>query len=193
MKSNAFVGIAAALLVAGCSKPETKYEDPSRNVMLQNKFSMNDMEKCADDAVQQLIQNGNLEGEDRPMVFLATIQNDTSEHIDTQTIADVIQQKLLASKRFRFTAGGQGQQLIKEQIDWQASAVPPEKAVKAGKQLGAKYVMYGRISDDVQKNGDTISRDYAFNLRAANIETGEVLVNYPARIRKVTTNASIGW
>ena len=48
----------------------------------------------------------------------------------------------------------------------------PEKAIKAGKQLGAQYVMYGRLSDDVQKNGDTVSRDYLFTLRAANIETG---------------------
>ena len=69
MNTNVCLGIAVCLLAAGCSKPETKYEDPSRIITLQNKFSMNDMEKCADDAVQKLIRAGNIEGNAKPMVF----------------------------------------------------------------------------------------------------------------------------
>jgi uncharacterized protein (TIGR02722 family) len=193
MNTNVWLGVAAAALASGCSKPETKYEDPNRMITLQNKLSMNDLSTFAGECVQQLISRGTLEGKELPMVFLAGIQNDTAEHIDTQTIADIIQNKLLNSGKFRFKAGGQGQQYITDEINWQSTSALPSEAVKAGKQKGAKFIMYGRLAGDVQKNGDTVARDYLFTLRAADIETGEVLVNNQKEIRKVTSNASVGW
>ncbi|MBL8695514.1 MAG: penicillin-binding protein activator LpoB [Planctomycetes bacterium] len=176
----------------GCSSPSTSYEDPNRPVLLENRFSINDLDKVAAESVRSLIGKG-LEGTNRPMVFLAGIQNDTSEHIDTQAIADAIQSTLLESGQFRFTAGGQGQKSIQEQIDFQATAALPETAVKAGRQIGARYVLYGRLASFVQKGEDAKSVDYQFILRGANIETGEVLLAPITRIRKVTTNAAVGW
>lgn len=193
MIRNLGIACAAGLLAAACSGPTTTYEDEQRPITIENKFSVNDVSKFADDCVQKLLQRADLEGAARPMVFLAGIQNDTSEHIDTQAISDVIQQKLLDSERFRFTAGAQGQKYIQEQIDWQSSAAIPGTAVQAGRQLGAKYVMYGRLAEFTQRNDDKYARDYQFTLRVANVETAEVLVNSTSRIRKVTTNAAIGW
>lgn len=187
MTRQRLTAVILAFAWAGCSGPTTSYEDEKRPVTIENKFSINDVSKFAEGAVQKLLAGAHLEGNERPMVFLATIQNDTSEHIDTQAISDVIQQKLLDSGRFRFTAGAQGQKYIQEQIDWQASAALPATAVKAGKQLGAQYLMYGRLTDFIQKSDDKLSRDYQFTLRVVNIETAEVLVNSTDRIRKVTT------
>jgi uncharacterized protein (TIGR02722 family) len=188
MKTNVLSAILPLLLCAGCGSPVVTYEDEKRPIAIENKFSVNDVSKFAEGAVQKLLSREKLDGSERPMVFLAGIQNDSSEHIDTQAIADVMQEKLLDSGKFRFTAGAQGQKYITEQIDWQSSAALPDTAVKAGRQLGARYVMYGRLTDFTQKSDAKMSKDYQFTLRVANIETAEVLVNSTDRIRKVTTN-----
>ena len=189
-----FLCVLLASALSGCSStPSTSYEDPNRPILIENKFSINDLDKVATAAVNDLIAKGDLEGKDRPMVFLAAIQNDTSEHIDTQAIADAIQVALLESGKFRFTAGAQGQQYAKEQVEFQAQNALPETAVKAGRQIGAKYVMYGRLTAFTQREGGTRSNDYQFILRTMNIESGEVLRAKIERIRKVTTNASVGW
>ena len=90
---------------AACSSPTVSYEDPERPVTVENRFSMNDLATVARESVQKLIRDENTEGNDRPMVFLAALQNDTSEHIDMQSIADAIRSALLDSRKFRFTAG----------------------------------------------------------------------------------------
>src|SRR5215475_6427063 len=107
---------ALALSLAGCSSPKTTYEDPEKPITIENRFSINDLATVARKSVQALIAKENVEGNVRPMVFLAKIQNDTSEHVDTQAIADAIQSALLDSGKFRFTAGGQGQEEIKKQV-----------------------------------------------------------------------------
>ncbi len=192
---HAFPALLLLLAVGapGCSSPSVTYEDPNRPVLVTDQFSLNDVDKAAAAAVNKMIRGGNLEGSDRPMVFLARIQNDTSEHVDTQAIADAIQEALLDSGRFRFTAGGQGQKHIQEQIDFQAAAAAPQWAMQAGRQIGAKYVMYGTLRNFTQQADGTRAKDYQFVIRTANIETGEVVAIASERIRKVTTNAAVGW
>lgn len=184
---------AALLACAGCSSPTTTYEDPERPITIENRFSINDLATVARKSVQKLISFDTIEGNERPMVFLAKIQNDTSEHIDMQAIADAIQSALLESGKYRFTAGGQGQKEIQEQVDFQAVAAKAETRAQMGKQHGARYVMYGRLAEFTQQSEGTRSKDYQFVLRMANIESGEVLTAPIERIRKVTTNASVGW
>jgi uncharacterized protein (TIGR02722 family) len=171
----------------------TTYEDPDRPATLENRFSMNDLQRIARESCQQLVSKASFEGTERPMVFLATLQNETSEHIDMQSVADAIQSALLESGKFRFTAGSQGQKAIQEQIDFQAVAASPETRAQMGRQVGARYIMYGRLAEFTQREGGKHLVDYQFTLRAANCETGEVLVATLSRLRKVTTNASVGW
>ncbi|HKD99496.1 MAG TPA: hypothetical protein VKE69_00685 [Planctomycetota bacterium] len=185
--------LASSVLLASCSSPEVSYEDPERPAVVENRFSMNDLTTVARDSVQKLIKDENTEGTTRPMVFMAGLKNDTSEHIDMQSVADAIRAALLDSQKFRFTAGSQGAKEIDDQLSYQAVVASPESAAKAGRAIGAKYILYGRLSEFAQQSDSSKLKDYQFVINMVNVETREVLSSGLTRIRKVTTNAKVGW
>ena len=101
-----FAVLAATTLVSGCaSTGAVSYGDAQAVETLTTDFGSTDLQmiaaKMVDDMLMfppivQMTQNR------RPVIVVDRIHNKTQEHIDTESITDSIQNKLINSGKFRF-------------------------------------------------------------------------------------------
>ena len=169
--------ITASLLIVACSNnPKISYGDATAVETTTTEFGSTDLQTIAAKLVDDLLSFPPIVKETadrRPIVFVDKIKNKTTEHIDTESITDTIQTKLLKSGKFKFVDMTAVEQ-IQEQLDFQQGSgmVDPGKAVALGKQTGAEFMLYGNMSSIVKRNSDTKDVYYKFTLKLVNLESG---------------------
>lgn len=177
--------------LASCSS--VRYGDPTEEETVNIDYGITDRQRIVEEMVNSLVESPALsyfehpsKGADkRVMIVMGTLENKTSEHIDTGGISDSIREELFKSGKFRFTAGDQGQAAIEKQVRFQQGSgrVSQESAKAYGKQIGADVILYGTLRSIEKNRGrsfesggvKTERTDYQFVLQAENIETGEII------------------
>jgi len=188
------VTAAALLLGTGCSSsPQVTYQDPTAVETVTSDFGTTDIQLITDKMVSSLLETPVL-GSDRPVLWVSPIRNKTSEHIDTKMITDRIRTAMLKSGKVRFTAASDISRELQQQVDYQndASVVDPKTAVRAAKQVGAKFLVYGEIGSIVKQTDTTKLVDYQVTLNLTNVETGLIEWADDKSIRKGTARAAVG-
>jgi len=186
--------LGAALVLSGCSTVD--YGDAQGRETVNTDFGSTDLQmiasKMVDDMlvfppIVQLTQNR------RPVVFVDSIKNKTTEHIDTESITDTIQSKLLNSGKFRFVDMTKVES-VREQLDYQSESglVDPNTAAQMGRQIGAEFMMYGNFSSIVKREGSTKDVYYKFTLKLMNIQTGIIEWANEKEIRKTQKKSLFG-
>ena len=89
-----------------------------------------------------------------PVVMVTRLQNKTSEHIDTQSIMDMIRVELMRNGRLQFVDKA-AREDIADEIDYQNSGTTSRANQKKemGHQVGADYIINGRLDSIVQQAG----------------------------------------
>ncbi|MFT5716154.1 MAG: hypothetical protein ACJAWS_002690 [Oleiphilaceae bacterium] len=169
--------IFAGLILASCaSGPKVSYGDATAVETTTTGFGSTDLQSIAAKLVDDLISFPpiiQMTAQRRPVVFVDRIKNKTTEHIDTESITDTVQTKLLQSGKFRFvdmTAVKAVQEQMQFQMD--SGMVDPSKAAAFGKQTGAEFMLYGNMSSIVKRNSSTKDVYYKFTLKLVNLESG---------------------
>lgn len=169
--------IFAGLILASCaSGPKVSYGDASAVETTTTGFGSTDLQSIAAKLVDDLISFPpivQMTAQRRPVVFVDKIKNKTTEHIDTESITDTVQTKLLQSGKFRFvdmTAVKAVQEQMQFQMD--SGMVDPGKAAAFGKQTGAEFMLYGNMSSIIKRNSSTKDVYYKFTLKLVNLESG---------------------
>jgi uncharacterized protein (TIGR02722 family) len=186
--------LGAAVALSGCSTVD--YGDAQARETVNTDFGSTDLQmiasKMVDDMlvfppIVQLTQNR------RPVVFVDSIKNKTTEHIDTESITDTIQSKLLNSGKFRFVDMTKVES-VREQLDYQSESglVDPNTAAQMGRQIGAEFMMYGNFSSIVKREGSTKDVYYKFTLKLMNIQTGIIEWANEKEIRKTQKKSLFG-
>lgn len=188
----------AASLSAGCTnKSAVNYGDANAVETTDINFGSTDLQKIAGDMTDSLLTSpvvGILTKNDRPIMFVESIKNKTSEHIDTESITDSVSTKLLRTGKFRFVDMGRVA-AARKQIDYQQNSgmVDSSKAMQFGKQVGAQYMLYGNLSSIVKSNQDQSDVYYKFTLRLMDLETGLVEWADETEIRKTKGKEFVSW
>lgn len=180
------------IVAAGCTT--VKYGDAQATETVNTDFGSTDLQSIAAKMVDDLLSFPpvvRMTSQRRPVVFVDEIKNKTTEHIDTESITDSIQSKLINSGAFRFvdmTAVAQ----VQKQLNYQQNSgmVDESKAVAVGRQIGAEFMLYGNLSSIVKKDGSTKDVYYKFTLKMMNLETGILEWSNEKEIRK---SKSRGW
>jgi uncharacterized protein (TIGR02722 family) len=194
MKLVLVSAVAAALI--GCASSNVNYGDAQAVETLNKDFGSTDLQMIADKMVTdmlsfpvvvQLTQNR------RPVMFVDKIRNKTQEHIDTESITDTIQNKLINSGKFRFvdmTAAN----AMAEQLNYQKNSglVNQATSVKAGGHIGAEYMLNGNLSSIVKNAGGKSDVYYKFTLKLQNVQTGIVEWTSEKEIRKSAKRSAFG-
>lgn len=172
-----FTLIIIATALAACSSgPKISYGDATAVETTTIGFGSTDLQTIAAKMVDDLVSFPPIvamTSQRRPVVFVDKIKNKTTEHIDTESITDTVQTKLLQSGKFRFvdmTAVKQIQEQMQFQMD--SGMVDPAKAVAFGKQTGAEFMLYGNMSSIVKRNSSAQDVYYKFTMKLVNLETG---------------------
>jgi uncharacterized protein (TIGR02722 family) len=188
----------ALIALGGCTNKSVVSYGDARAVETTNiNLGSTDLQKIAGKMTDSLLLSpvvGTLTANTRPILFVESIKNKTSEHIDTESITDSISTKLLRSGKFRFVDMARVA-AVQEQLDYQQNSgmVDDSKAIAIGKQVGAQYMLYGNLASIVKSNKDKSDVYYKFTLRLLDLQSGLVEWADETEIRKTKENKFISW
>lgn len=208
MKNTVIALALLSILFAACSS--TRYGDAKAEETVDINWGSTDLQRFSAKMAGSMIEAPQLaymasagKGDDKRIVmYMGGIRNETTEHINLESVADSIRVELQRTGKFRFVASQQGQGEITDQLRFQndTNRVNPEMAKKTGKQLGADVVLYGRLYSIEKKKGRSIESGgvktedlyYRFVFDCVNIETGEIIWTGDDEIRKVQKTGLFG-
>ena len=127
-----------------------------------------------------------------PIVMVTNLQNKTDEHIDTQSIMDMIRVELTNSGKVAFV-DKEARQDISNEYDYQNSGMVNNQTKKgAGQQIGADFIINGRLDQIVQEVGKEKTVYYKVTLNLTNLKTGLITWTNNKQLRKTFKKKSIG-
>ena len=191
----AFFAVSAMLLAACGEKAFVKgdYEDVDKANNLNDQWSETDMQHVVSDLVASMVSNPNISNAKRPPVVMVTkLQNKTSEHIDTQSIMDMVRVELGRGGRVAFV-DKEAREDVADEYNYQNSGMVSGETKKGpGGQTGADYIINGRLDSIVQEVGKDKSVYYKVTLNLTNLKTNIVVWSDYKQLRKKYRKQSIG-
>lgn len=199
MKMNITLALLTVSFIAsvGCGPKafvKGQYDDDvNRENLMNDQWSETDMQKAVKDLVGSLMNSPVItQSKKMPVVMVTGLQNKTSEHIDTQSIMDMVRVELMQSGRVAFI-DKEARQDIADEYNYQNSGMVGEDSKKGpGGQVGADFIINGRLDSIVQEVGKDKSVYYKLTLNLTNLKTSMIQWTNQKQIRKTFKKKSIG-
>lgn len=191
------VATAGAVALSACGPREFVKGDYDKNVestnLLTDKWSESDMQNAVKDLVTSAVQHPAISNAKRPPIVMVTrLQNKTSEHIDTQSITDMMTVNLMKSGKVTFVDKA-AREDIAEEYDYQDSGMVNRETKKGkGGQVGADFIMNGRIDSIVQEAGRDKTVYYKLTMNLTNLKTGLIVWTDHKELRKNFQKKRVG-
>lgn len=185
--------LACALF--GCAGTSV-YVSPGQTTQLGSDFSDTDLRMLAQkmyNSLQVRLDQIGKSGETPPVVALLRVDNKTSEHIDTDMIADKLQIELLRSGSLRFVDRSKIQDMAREFDLGGSGLMDDENAKKAGSVLGADYLLYGELGSIKKKAGREQLSYYRLSMKLLDAETNELVWADEGEIKKLSKKPALNW
>jgi penicillin-binding protein activator len=187
--------VVAALLTSCGPKAFVKgqYDDVNKENLMNDQWSETDMQVVVKAMVDSLTKSAKVAGAKTPPdVMVTNLQNKTSEHIDTQSIMDMVRVELTNSGKVSFI-DKEARKDISDEYDYQNSGMVSKETKKgAGEQIGVDYIINGRIDSIVQEVGKDKSVYYKITLNMTDLKTTRIVWTDQKQIRKTFKKKSIG-
>lgn len=185
----------AALALSGCAS-KVEYGDAQARETVTTGFGSTDLQQIAAKMVNDMLTFPpvvQMTQDRRPVVFVDRIKNKTTQHIDTESITDTIESKLINSGKFRFVDMSKVE-AVREQLEYQADSgmVDQSTAIRMGNQIGAEFMLYGNLSSITKRDSDTKDVYYKFTLKLMNLKTGIIEWSGEKEIRKTRERSLFG-
>ena len=187
---------AMALATAGCGPKQFvkgEYEDVDKANNMNDSWSETDMQKVVQDLVAGMISSPSIANAKRPPIVMVTkLQNKTSEHIDTQSIMDMVRVDLQRGGRVAFV-DKEAREDVAEEYNYQNSGMVNEETRKGpGGQVGADFIVNGRLDSIVQQVGKDETIYYKVTLNLTNLKSNLVVWSDYKQLRKRFRKRSVG-
>jgi penicillin-binding protein activator len=191
------LGLVAGLSTQlGCGpKAFTKgeYDDPTAVRLLDDKYNESDMQQMAETVIKSMTECPAIKGFAKaPVVIVETVQNRTEEHIDMAMLTDKIRTALIKSGKFRFVNKEERETLEGEYKHSDSGSVSTETKKKRGKQIGADYILSGRLGTNIQQVGNDKLIYYKLTANMTNLESSTIDCVEEREIRKKYRKQSVG-
>jgi uncharacterized protein (TIGR02722 family) len=124
--------------------------------------------------------------EDRPALAVIPLRNETTEHIDgaLDALISDIETALVNAGHVRVIAMEQQPKLVEEIRRQYSGAFDPSQVATWGKQVGAKYIVTGKVySTDERQSGERRVQYFMF-IQVLDVQTGEILFQNKAGVTK---------
>lgn len=195
--------LAAALAagVSGCAAfrartTELNVEKPRH---LTERYDYTDMRQITEAVAQELLGSAFLAREpEPPVMMIAGIENRTSQIVDTKNLTDRIRNLTFQSQRVRYVNEARREQLMREQ-GYQANNVTPEQRAAIGRQLGAKYMITGSLTEmrtssprEVRVSRTRINY-YKLTIEVTDLTSGEIVWMTEKEFAREARLPLIGW
>jgi uncharacterized protein (TIGR02722 family) len=184
------IGFLLSISLIGCSSNrqfskgtyDQNIEDPN---LLTDKWSESDMQAAVKELVASAVAHPVISNAKRPPIVMVTrLQNKTSEHIDTQSITDMFTVELTNSGKVTFVDKAAREDMA-EEYDYQGSGMVNRETQKGkGGQVGADFIMNGRLDSIVQEVGKDKTVYYKLTMNLTNLKTGLIQWTGQKQLRK---------
>jgi hypothetical protein len=167
--------------------------EPDRVVDVDYRFNDTDARAVYQAMVEDALARGWIDrhmqaaGGQRPVVIVGPITNATQDYIDTQMITTSVERELINSGRVRFVAMKDQRGAIREEREQGQEWSRPETRKRMKFELGADYMMIGRIMDDKPRtlSGRGGVSYFKANLEVIDLESNEKVWIGEKELKKV--------
>ena len=161
-------------------------EDINQPNLLDDRWSETDMQRVVKNLVEKMVQSRVIKNAQKPPIVMVTrLQNKTSEHIDTQSIMDMVRVELTNNGGVRFVDKSARDDVVKEYEYQQSSGMVSKSSQKGpGHQIGADLIINGRldsITKDIRKKKTVY---YKITLNITNLKTNIIEWTGHEQLRK---------
>jgi len=161
--------------------------------LLTDRWSESDMQGAVRDLVASATSHYAIANSKRPPIVMVTrLQNKTSEHIDTQSIMDMVRVDLMKSGRIQFVDKAAREDMAEEYSYQNSGMVNRESKKSKGHQVGADFIINGRLDSIVQQAGRKKTVYYKITLNMTNLSTGIIVWSDYKQIRKKFKKRTVG-
>lgn len=195
------IGLSLGLASCGSFKAKRVTGDESDETALEitDKWMVRDSEIAVDQIIQQIeahkgFQNYLRKLGRQPKLFIAEIQNDTSEaYFPIDDFNDEMLNRFSADGDYVLVDAQAREKLLKE-IQYQNDGmVDPNDAKMVGKQAGADILIFGAIRMKAESRDGKTVKEYTVNVRMTDLEKGIEVLRVRVRNNKVSAKSSVGW
>lgn len=191
-----FIFIIAALLLTACGPKafvKGTYDDPQKQNLLNDQWSETDMQVMVKELVASMLAHPVIAAaKEPPVVIFTKLKNDTSDHIDTQSIIDMMSVELGNSGKLVFV-NKEARDDVAEEYKYQNSGMVSADTKKGpGDQIGADFFIDGRLASIVQEVGKDKTVYYKLTLNLTNLKKNTRVWTNQKEIRKTFKKKSIG-
>jgi uncharacterized protein (TIGR02722 family) len=188
--------ILAAFALTSCGPRafvKGEYEDTEKENNLNDRWSETDMQKVVSNLVGKMLTTPVLaKSKQQPLIMVTKLENKTSEIIDTQSIMDYVKVEIMGSDKAKFI-DKEAREDIKSEYDYQNSGMVSKGSAKGpGGQLGADFILNGRLDSIVQEAGKQKTVYYKVTFILTNLKTGVMEWSGHDQIRKAYQKQRIG-
>jgi uncharacterized protein (TIGR02722 family) len=193
MNAWRFLGVAVlgSGLVPGCGPKAVRDSDVEGldTQAMSTGLDKRDLEKMLRENMNKLqsapiIQRWS--AEDRPPVAVIPFRNETSEHVDSALDALIsdIETTLVNAGHVRVIAMEQQPKLVEEIRRQYSGAFDPSQVATWGKQVGAKYIVTGKVYNTDERQSGERRVQYFMFVQVLDVQTGEILFQNKVGVTK---------
>ena len=190
------IGLSLLFVLFSCGPKafvKGDYEDPQKQNLLNDEWSETDMQVIVKSLTESIIAHPAIANAKTPPKLMFTkIQNKTSDHVDTMSIIDMFRVEMMQTGKVSFI-NKEAREDVADEYNYQNSGmVSAETKKSAGGQIGADYIVDGRLDSITQ----TVDKDktvyYKLTLILTNLKTNEMIWTNHKEIRKKFKKKTIG-
>jgi len=195
------VALALVGFLSGCAMFRMDVSDkaPTGEKKLTANYDQEDLKTLAKLASDAILADPFPGPDDKkPIIVEMGIKNRTQAHLDTKALADTMTTQLMDTKQMQFVDASLRDNLLKEQ-GYQLANCTAETQRKIGKQLGAKYMLTGAITEIRTTSGKEVrvskKQDVYLQLTVelTDLETGLLTVRKQVERMREASKPIIGW
>lgn len=194
------LGTAAATLGSGCAAFRAKVSDVNveETRHMSSRYDYSDMRAISQRVTGAMVNEFLAKHPEPPVMMIAGVQNRTSQYVDTKNLTDRVRTLLIQSGKARFVNEARREDLLKEQ-GYTAANATPETQVAIGRQLGARYMISGSLTEmkDESPRQVRVSKTkvnyYKLTFEVTDLETAEIKWIHEEEFAREARLPLIGW
>ena len=188
-------------LSSGCAafRAQTTQVDLDDAEPYSEQFAFTDLRDITESLANEIANDSPVvEDGNPPIMMIAGFQNRTSEYMDTRNLTDRLRTLLFHTGRVQFINEARREDLLREQ-GYQAAHATPETQAAVGRQLGAKYMISGSLTEMRDRTprqvrvSKTVRNYYKLTLEITDLETGLLAYTTEREFAREGRQPLIGW
>jgi len=185
----------AALLMAGCSTHVSRL-DVNKTVDLSGAWNDTDSRLVSEAMISDMLERPWLSTYSRkhhrqPAVIVGGIRNLSAEHINVSAFTGDIERAMINSGRVTFVASSQERREIRGERRDQDINAREDTRKAMGREMGADFMLKGRISTIIDMEGKTQVRYYQVDLDLISLTDNRKVWLGQKKIKKLVRNSRL--